>query len=128
MWYGFALYYIDYMNELILKTGDESGRGSILTDDGQATLFMAKSLLTALAEGISDSSVTVEILELLQKYKQRFLQLLEADSSAVNKESVVVESRKSLDQRIEEIQGFQAVKKKTVSFINMCDLIRPGED
>ena len=89
---------------------------------------MAKSLLTALVERILDSSVTVEILELLQKYKQRFLQLLEADSSAVNKEIMVAESGKSLDQRIEEIQGFQAVKKKTVSFINICDLIRPGED
>ena len=116
------------MNKLILKTGDESGRGSILTDDGQATLFMAKSLLTALVERILDSSVTVEILELLQKYKKRFLQLLEADSSAVNKEIMVVESGKSLDQRIEEIHGFQAVKKKTLSFINMCDLITPGED
>ena len=116
------------MKKLILKTGDESGRGSILTDDGQATLFMAKSLLTALVKIILDSSVTVEILELLQKYKQRFLQLLEADSSAVNKEIMVQESGKSLEQRIEEIHGFKAVKKKTESFINMCDLIPPGED
>ena len=114
--------------KLLLKTGDESGRGSILTDDGQATLFMAKTLLTALVERISNSSTTVEILELLQKYKQRFLQLLEADSSAVNKEIVVVESGKSLDERIEEIQAFQALKKKTVSFMNMCDVIAPGED
>ena len=115
------------MNKLILKIGDESGRGGILTDDGQATLFMAKSLLIALVERISNSSITVEILELLQKYKQRFLQLLEADSSAVNKEIVVVESGKSLDERIEELQAFQGVKRKTVSFMDMCHLIAPGE-
>ena len=89
---------------------------------------MAKSLLTALVERISNASITVEILELLRKYKQRFLELLDTDSSATNKETMEVESGKSLDELIEEIQEFQAVKKKTVSFINMCDVIAPGED
>ena len=116
---------------MVLKTGDESGRGSILTAEGQATLLMAKSVLTALVERILNASVTVKVLELLRKHKQRFLELLNADSTVTNEsteEYVIVESEKSLNDRIEEIQEFQAVKQKIVCFINMCDLIKPGEN
>ena len=91
---------------------------------------MAKSVLTALVERISNASVTLEVLEILQKHKQRFLELLKANSTDVNEGSedhVNVETKTRLDERIEEIQRFQAVKKKVVSFINMCDLIAPGK-
>jgi len=91
---------------------------------------MAKSLLTALVERISNASVTLEVLEILQKHKQRFLELLKANSTDVNEGSedrVNVESKTRLNERIEEIQSFQAFKKKVVSFTNMCDLIAPGK-
>lgn len=65
------------------------------------------------------------------KYRQRFLELLKADSNVTSEETkapVILEGEKSLNDRIEEIQQFQAVKKKALSFINMCDLINPGEN
>ncbi len=117
-------------SHLILKTGDESGRGSILTDEGQETLSMAQSVLTAIVESISNASVTVEILVLLQKYKQKFLELLKTTFSTAKGETKVnaeEECAKSLTERIEEIEEFQAVKLKVVSFATMCDLIQPGE-
>ena len=109
-----------------VKIGDESGRGRILTDDGQATLYQAKSLLTALVKSISDASVTVVILELLHKYQDRFLQLLEANSSTHNMEAK--ETERNLSERIKEIREFQALKTKVSSFIHMCVIISPGEN
>ena len=119
----------------VFETGDDSGRGSILTAEGQATLSMAKSVLTALVESISNASVTVEVLRLLQKYKQRFLDLLRTNSTAAaypvtngSPEALMdVEVEQSLNERIEEIQEFQAFKVKVASFINMCNLILPGK-
>ena len=106
--------------------GDESERGTILTPDGQETLSLAKSLLTALVQRISDSSITVATLEILKKYKDRFLELLEADSSTHNKRAK--EAERSLNDRIREIQEFQDLRKKLLSFIHMCELIQPGEN
>ena len=114
---------------MILKTGDESGRGSILTDEGQETLSMAQSVLTAIVESLSSASVTVEILVLLQKYKEKFLELLRTTSSYAKegtKGKEKEESEKVLADRIEEIEEFQSVKVKVASFVNMCDLIKPG--
>ena len=107
-------------------TGDESERGTILTADGQETLSLAKSLLTALVQRISDSSITVATLEILKKYKDRFLELLEADSSIHNKRTK--EAERSLNDRIREIQEFQDLRKKLLSFIHLCELIQPGEN
>ena len=111
-----------------LKTGDESGRGSILTDEGRETLSMAQSVLSALVEGISNASVVVEILVLLRKYRRKFLELLKTTFSTA-KEGTEANMReaKILDDRIAEIEEFEALKEKVVSFVNMCDLIRPGE-
>ena len=108
------------------STGDESERGSILTPDGQETLFMAKSLLTALVQRISDASITVAILEILKRNKDRFLELLEADSSTHITQTK--EAERSLNDRIGEIQEFQDLKTKLLSFIHMCELIPPGEN
>lgn len=114
-----------------LETGDESGRGRILTAEGQETLSMAQSVLTALVESISNASVTVEILVLLQKYRKKFLELLAKATFSSAKEGTEVnmreEGEKILDERIGEIEEFRAVKEKVVSFVNMCDLIWPGE-
>ena len=107
-------------------TGDKSERGTILSPDGQETLFMAKSLLTALVQRISDASITVAILEILKKYKDRFLELLEADSLTHNTKNK--ETERSLNERIGEIQEFQDLRTKLLSFIHMCELIRPGEN
>lgn len=109
------------------KLGDESERGSILTPDGQATLLRAKSLLTALVKSISDASTTVVILGLLHKYKDRFLQLLEADSST-HCNLAAEETERSLNERIREIQEFQELKTKVSSFICMCEIIPPGKN
>ena len=105
--------------------GDNSGRGSILTPDGQESLSLAKSLLTALVQRISDASITVEILDILKKNKDRFLELLGANSSTDNMQTK--ETERSLNYRIEEIQEFQDLKAKLLSFIHMCELIPPGE-
>ena len=107
--------------------GDESGRGRILTPDGEATLFRAKSLLAALVKSISDASITVVVLELLHKYKYRFLQLLEADSSTQNMQATR-EIERNLNERIREIQEFQQLKTKVLCFICMCEIIPPGEN
>ena len=91
---------------------------------------MAKSLLTALVERISDASITVAILQLLQKYKDRFLTLLEADSSIPNASTetdMKLKTKGHLNDRIEEFQKFQTLKMKVLSFIDMCDLIPPGK-
>ena len=108
------------------STGDESERGSILTPDGQQTLLLAKSLLTALVKRISDASITVATLEILKRNKDRFLELLEADSSTHNTQTK--ETERSLSDRIGEIQEFQDLKTKLLSFIHMCELIQPGEN
>ena len=93
---------------------------------------MAQSVLTAIVESLSNASVTVKILALLQKYKQKFLELLRATvSTARAKDGTKVnakeESEKILTERIEEIEQFQAIKSKVTSFVNMCDLIQPGK-
>ncbi len=91
---------------------------------------MAQSVLTAIVESISNASVTVEILVLLKKYRDKFLGLLSKTFSTAKdgtKANTKEESEKSLAERIEEFDEFQAVKLKVVSFVNMCDLIQPGE-
>ena len=102
-----------------------------MTDDGQETLSMAQSVLTALVASISDASVSVEILVLLQNYRDKFLELLLKTTCPSAKEGTEANARqegeKILDERIEEIKEFQVVKEKIVSFVNMCDLIWPGE-
>lgn len=126
----YELYFGSYPLNLgcfCFKIGDESGRGCILTRDGQATLFQAKSLLTALVKRISNASITVKILELLHNYKDRFLQLLEAGSSAHDMEATR-ETERSLNERIREMQEFQELKTKVSYFIRMCEIISPGEN
>lgn len=118
------------MLDLSLNPGDESGRGSILTDEGEETLLMAKSVLTAIVESISSATVTVEILVLLKEYKEKFLELLKTTSSITKKgpnSDTKLEAERRLAERIEEFEEFKAVKVKVVSFVNMCDLILPGE-
>ena len=92
---------------------------------------MAQAVLMALVESISNASVTVEILVLLQKYRKKFLDLLSKTTFPSAKEGSEANTRregeKILDERIGEIQEFRAVKEKVVSFVNMCDLIGPGE-
>ena len=92
---------------------------------------MAQSVLTALVACISDGSVTVEILVLLQKWRVKFLELLSKTTFSSAKEGTEAntkeEGEKMLDERIREIEEFQAVKEKVASFVNMCDLIGPGE-
>lgn len=92
---------------------------------------MAQSVLTALVASISNASVTVEILVLLQKYRDKFLELLLKTTCPSAKDGTEANTRqegeKILDERIGEIEEFQAVKEKVFSFVNMCDLIGPGE-
>ena len=101
--------------------GDESGRGGILSDDCKETLFLAKSLLEALVRVISDGSVTFQVLLLLQRHKETFLELLKTSAAEIKDAEI------SLDHRLEEIQEFLEVKKNLGTFIGMCDVIQPGE-
>lgn len=104
-----------------------------MTDEGIETLSMAKSLLEALIEVISNASVTAEILILLRSFKERFLELVKTITPAVNavKEGRQVatkeEIEESLNDRIGEFEEFQAVKARVLSFARMCYLIQPGE-
>ena len=91
---------------------------------------MAQSVLTAIVESLSSASVTLEILVLVQKYNVKFLELLRATFSKDKKETKAKkteEFKKILAERIKEMVEFQTVKDKVVSFVNMCDLIQPGE-
>ena len=113
-------------------TGDGSERGAILTDEGQETLSMAKSLLEALINDISNASVTVEILLLLKDFKQKFVELVKTTTPVVTEEEgrkIATNERieQILNERIEEIDEFQAVKVRVLSFARMCDLIPPGK-
>ncbi|PFX17552.1 E3 ubiquitin-protein ligase RNF213, partial [Stylophora pistillata] len=107
--------------------GDESERRSILTEEGQETLVKATSVLYAIVESISKGTVTVEILLLLRKNKKKFLELLKA--TFITKGEATSESKqeveRNVDERIEEIEEYQAVRGKVQSFIHMCDLIKP---
>ena len=102
-------------------TGDESGRGGILSDDCKETLFLAKSLLEALVRVISDGSVTFQVLLLLQRHKETFLELLKTSAAEIK------DIELSLAHRLEEIQEFFEVKENLGKFIGMCDVIQPGE-
>ena len=104
------------------STGDESGRSGILSPGGQEKLFQAKSLLDALVRIMSDGSVTVEVLLLVQKHKATFLELLET-ASGVDKNDAEL----SLVQRLEEIEEFYTVRENVGRFIAMCDVVPPGE-
>ena len=108
------------------STGDESGRGSILTPDGLEKLLLAKSLLTALVQRVCDASITVSTLKILQKHKDRFLELVKADSSTHNMQTN--DAERSLNDRIGEIQEFKVLKMELLSFIHMCELIQPGKN
>lgn len=103
-----------------------------MTVEGQATLSMAKSLLDALIEMISNAAVTVEILLLLQNFQQKFLELVKTTKPVVIKEEGPKDATKEkieqiLNERIEEIKEFQVVRGRVLSFTSMCGLIEPGE-
>ena len=85
-------------------------------------MFQAKSLLDALVRIMSDGSVTVEVLLLVQKHKATFLELLET-ASGVDKNDAEL----SLVQRIKEIEEFYTVRENVGRFIAMCDVVPPGE-
>ena len=117
---------------LLFFTGDGSERGAILTHEGQETLSMAKSLLEALIDDISNASVTVEILLLLKDFKQKFVELVKTTTPVVTEEEgrkIATNERieQILNERIEEIDEFQALKVRVLSFARMCDLIPPGK-
>ena len=101
-------------------TADKSG-SSILSDDCKETLFLAKSLLDALVRVISDGSVTFQVLLLLQRHKETFLELLMTSAAEVK------DAELSLAHRLEEIQEFFVVKENLGTFIGMCDVIQPGK-
>ena len=101
-------------------TGDKSG-SSILSDDCKETLFLAKSLLEALVRVISDGSVTFQVLLLLQRHKETFLELLKTSAAEIKDVEL------SLAHRLEEIQEFFEVKENLGTFIGMCDVIQPGK-
>lgn len=94
---------------------------------------MAKSMLEALVKVISNASVTVEILIILRSFKERFLELVKTTTPVVNVSeqggqfATKEEIEESLNERIEEMEEFQAVKARVLSFAWMCDLIQPGE-
>lgn len=89
---------------------------------------MAQSVLTVVVESLSNASVTVEILVLLKKYRDKFLELLKKNFASSKEGTKAKEEREnSLAERIEELDEFQVVKLKVVSFVSMCDLIQPGE-
>ena len=93
---------------------------------------MAKSLLEALIDDISNASVTVEILLLLKDFKQKFVELVKTTTPVVTEEEgrkIATSERieQILNERIEEIDEFQAVKVRVLSFARMCDLIPPGK-
>ena len=91
-------------------------------------MLLAQSVLTALVESISNASVTVEIVVLLRKYRTKFLELLKTTFSSAKEGSEASEEvGKVLDERIKEFEEFQAVKVNVASFVNMCELIGPGE-
>ena len=93
---------------------------------------MAKSLLRDLVAVISNASVTVEILLLLKDLKQKFVELVTNTTPVVKEEhgrKIATNERieQILNERIEEIDEFQAVKVRVLSFARMCDLIQPGK-
>ena len=103
-----------------------------MTDEGRKTLSMAKSLLEALIEMLSNASITMEILVLLQNSKQKFIELVKTTTPVVNEgdgQKVVTKEiiEQILTERIEEAKEFHAVKGRVLSFTWMCDLIPPGE-
>ena len=113
-------------------TGDSSEGGAILTDKGRKTLDMAKSSLRDLVEVISNASVTVEILLLLKTFKQKFVELVTNTMPVIKEEhgrEIATNERieQILNERIEEIDEFHAVKVRVLSFARMCDLIQPGK-
>ena len=106
----------------IHSTGDESRRSGILSPAGQKKLFQAKSLLDTLVRIMSDGSVTVKILLLVQKHKATFLELLKTASGVERNDAEL-----SLVQRIEEIEEFNTVRENVGRLIAMCDVVPPGE-
>ena len=93
---------------------------------------MAKSLLEALIDDISNASVTVEILLLLKDFKPKFVELVKTTTPVVKEEEgqkIATNERieQILSERIEEIDEFQAVKVRVLSFARMCDLVQPGK-
>ena len=71
---------------------------------------------------MSDGSVTVEVLLLVQKHKARFLELLKTTSGAEKNDAEL-----SLVQRIGEIKEFHTVRETVGRFIAMCDVFPLGE-
>lgn len=93
---------------------------------------MAKSLLEALIYDISNASVTVKVLLLLKNFKHKFLELVKTTTPLVKGEEgreIAKNERikQILNDRIEEIDEFQAVRVRLLSFAWMCDLIQPGK-
>ena len=85
-------------------------------------MFQAKLLLDALVRIMSDGSVTVEVLLLVQEHKATFLELLKTTSGVEENDTEL-----SLVQRIEEIEEFHTVREKVERFIALCDVVPPGE-
>ncbi|XP_022806308.1 E3 ubiquitin-protein ligase rnf213-alpha-like [Stylophora pistillata] len=100
--------------------GNESGRRDILSIAGQERLSQAKLLLDALVRVMSDGSVTVEILLLVQKHETTFLELLKTTSGVEKNDATL-----SLAHRIEEIKEFRTVRENVGRFIALCDVVPP---
>lgn len=76
--------------------------------------------------------MTPEILALLKKHREKFLELLEilnktAKEGIEARRRTKKESEINLVERLQELEEFQAIKVKVNSFICMCDSIQPGE-
>ena len=105
-----------------------------MTHEGQETLAMAQSLLQELQKLISNASVTVEILKLLETRQQRFLDLLKmsAHVGSHGERMKSVSSKDTMEQflaaRIEEFEEFRKVRTQVGLFVNMCELISPGKE
>ena len=95
----------------------------MLKEDGQEILMLALSSLEAAINGVLDSSIESELLELVLDHSDQFLILSEKISKKRSEKSAL---KKSLNQRYVELTAFEEERQKVSSFIRMCVPIWQG--
>ena len=97
----------------------------MLKEDGQEILMLAISSFEAAVNTLKDGSVEFQMLVVIRDNSERFIKLYKL----INKEeSEIFLLRQILRQRCEELKAFQDEREKVTSFVNMCSLIKQGNE
>ena len=117
--------------------GSGSQLKEMLSHDGLEILVSATSLVTHVGLCLKNGEIQVNTLKIVQKSRDRFLELYsllskeEAVTRKINEDQGSQQDAGSmeifLDMRTEELKSFENEREAVSTFIEMCSVIKTGE-